>query len=88
MKKIKRDMGRIWCEIESEAGMLVGIGILIMLIETAVYIMQIDKNRFIICLLDSFALVSYTSGVTLVPLGVVAGIFLLAFFLRFGHQEW
>ena len=77
MKKIRRDVGRIWDEVEGEAGMLAGMGILLALIETVVYMMQIDRSRFAICLLDPFAMVSYTAGVTMVPLGALMGMFLL-----------
>ena len=77
MKNIIRHMGRIWDEIEAQSGMLAEMSLLAVVIEAIVYLMQSDKSRFDICLLDPYPIVSYTAGITLIPIGALMGIFLL-----------
>ena len=77
MRNLMRYMGRILDEIEAQAGMLAEMSVMVVIIETIVYLMQSDKSRFAICLLDPYAIVSYTAGVTLVPIGALMGVFLL-----------
>ncbi len=77
MGNIRKIIDRIWDEVGAQAGMLSGMSVLLILIETIVYLMQADRSRFDLCILDPFAIVSYTSGITLVPLGALTGVFLL-----------
>ncbi len=77
MGNIRKNIDRIWDEVGAQAGMLAGMSVLLILIESTVYLMQADRSRFDLCLLDPYAIVSYTSGITLVPLGALTGVFLM-----------
>lgn len=76
MKSMIRHMERIWGEIAAQAGMIAQMSVFIVLIETIVYLFQ-SGSRFAVCLLDPYTIVSYTAGVTLVPIGALMAVFLL-----------
>ena len=62
MGNIRKIIDRIWDEVGAQAGMLSGMSVLLILIETIVYLMQADRSRFDLCILDPFAIGNHTGA--------------------------